>query len=154
MKFNSYLGRGINDYLYAKQNMMNEHIRDYNWPAVICAQAVEKILKAVIETQFAEDSSCIGMLKTHNLRTVVNKILIKYPECKISSKDCKWLGDFYYDARYPGDDFVEVSREDAIEALRIVEATLKEVECILINTEAQELFDYYKQEVNKINRIS
>lgn len=145
MNTNSYLGRGINDYLYAKKNMTDGNVYDYNWPAVICSQAVEKILKAVIEAEFADDSSCIALLRTHNLRTVVNKILEKFPESNLSSKDCKWLGDFYYDARYPGDDYITVSKEDAEEAVLIVERTLEEVEKIMKSEEAKELFAFCKE---------
>ena len=121
MEQNSFLGRGINDYLYAKESMKQVTMKEYNWPAVILAEAAEKLLKAVIETEFAEDSQCISLMRTHNLRTIVAKILEKFPDAKLSSKDCKWLGDFYFDARYPGDDFIRVTLEDGLEAMRIVE---------------------------------
>ena len=49
----------------------------------------------------------------------------------VSSKDCKWLGDFYFDARYPGDNFVVVSREDALECFSIVEAIQTNTDRIL-----------------------
>lgn len=150
MNTNSYLGRGINDYLYAKKSMKDENVYDYNWPAIICSQAVEKILKSVIEAEFADDSSCIALLRTHNLRTVVAKILTKFPESKLSSKDCKWLGDFYYDARYPGDDYITVSKEDAEEALLIVERTLAAVEKILCSEESKQLFKHYKERVSML----
>lgn len=150
MKLNTYLGRGINDYLYAKKSITSQSCYDYNWPAVICAQSVEKILKAVIESKFADQPDCISVMRTHNLRTIVNRILTRYPESNISSRDCKWLGDFYFDARYPGDDFVEVTKEDAEEALEIVESTIKEVEKILVSDEDKKVFQYCKSQLESI----
>nr|WP_307992766.1 HEPN domain-containing protein [uncultured Niameybacter sp.] len=150
MQQNSFLGRGINDYLYAKSSMKDGTKPEYNWPAVIFAQAAEKILKAVIETKFVDDSSCIQIMRTHNLRTVVNKILERFPDAKLSSKDCKWLGDFYFDARYPGDDFIIVTFEDALEAMKIVEEILVEVEKILDSVEAKKLFEHCKLQVSNM----
>ncbi|MHC1750757.1 MAG: HEPN domain-containing protein [Cellulosilyticaceae bacterium] len=150
MQKNSYLGRGINDYLYAKHSMLDETKGEYNWPVVIFAQAAEKILKAVVEKELVEDSCCIQLMRTHNLRTIVNKLLEKFPQMNLSSKDIKWLGDFYFDARYPGDDFIEVNLEDGLEAMKIVEEILIEVEKILDFEQAKELFAYCKSEVSKI----
>ncbi len=145
MEQNSFLGRGINDYLYAKESMKQVTMKEYNWPAVIFAEAAEKLLKAVIETEFAEDSQCISLMRTHNLRTIVAKILEKFPDAKLSSKDCKWLGDFYFDARYPGDDFIRVTLEDGLEAMRIVENILIEVEKILISEDTRLLFEQIRK---------
>ena len=150
MQKNSYLGRGINDYLYAKHSMLDETKGEYNWPVVIFAQAAEKILKAVVEKELVEDSCCIQLMRTHNLRTIVNKLLEKFPQMNLSSKDIKWLGDFYFDARYPGDDFIEVNLEDGLEAMKIVEEILIEVEKILDFEQAKELFAYCKSQVSKI----
>lgn len=141
MKTNSFLGRGLNDYLYAKESMKDQTRQEYNWPAIIFAQAAEKILKAVIEVAFVDDSDCIALMRTHNLRTIVAKILERFPDAKLSTKDCKWLGDFYFDARYPGDDFIIVTLQDAIEAMRIAEDIIREVKKILTNQEAQMLFE-------------
>lgn len=130
-KMNSYLGRGRSDYLYAKAGMsVGEEYGDYNGVASMCAQAAEKYLKAVIEKCiFREDA--ISLLKSHNLRLILNVIKEEYPDVKITARDVKWLGDFYFDARYPGDNFVEVSRQDALECLEMVETIEQEVKKIL-----------------------
>lgn len=130
-KMNSYLGRGRSDYLYAKAGMsVGEEYGDYNGVASMCAQAAEKYLKAVIEKCiFREDA--ISLLKSHNLRSILNVIKEEYPDVKITARDVKWLGDFYFDARYPGDNFVEVSRQDALECLEMVEIIEQEVKKIL-----------------------
>lgn len=130
-KMNSYLGRGRSDYLYAKAGMsVGEEYGDYNGVASMCAQAAEKYLKAIIEKcVFGEDT--ISLLKSHNLRAILNAIKEVYPNIDIATKDVKWLGDFYFDARYPGDNFIQVSREDALECLGLVEKIEQEVKEIL-----------------------
>lgn len=130
-KMNSYLGRGRSDYLYAKAGMsVGEEYGDYNGVASMCAQAAEKYLKAIIEKSvFREDT--ISLLKSHNLRAILNAIKEVYPNIDIATKDVKWLGDFYFDAIYPGDNFIQVSREDALECLGLVEKIEQEVKEIL-----------------------
>ena len=85
------------------------------------AQAAEKYLKALAERCLVDDPEAVTLLKTHNLRSLVNKLKEQIPGIPLDSRDCKWLGDFYFDARYPGDNFVTVSEEDALECLRITE---------------------------------
>lgn len=129
---NSYYSIGYDDYLFAKDSLpLCERSNNYNSVVAILAQAGEKLLKEVIERKFIDDSSCIAILRTHNLRTIVNKINERYPEAKLNSMECKWLGDFYFDARYPGDNYVVVSKEDAYLALEIVEKILDAVNDIL-----------------------
>jgi len=74
-------------------------LKDVNLTNIIAfhaQQAIEKILKAVIE-EFE-----LGFLKTHNLQTLLskvsNKIKLNYNELLIIEID-----QLYIDARYPGD---------------------------------------------------
>lgn len=99
-KINSYAGLAENDYLYAKNSMdVGRAVGNFNVVASLCAQAAEKYLKSVIEKSFLDDPDVLNLLHTHNLRAIYNKIITRYT-LTVSSKDCKWLGDFYYDARY------------------------------------------------------
>lgn len=135
-KLNSYSGMAKNDYLYAKNAMTaGKEIGNYNVVAALCAQSGEKYLKAVIEKCFVDDEDIMDLLHSHNLRAIYNKIITKYP-MNVTSKDCKWLGDFYFDARYPGDNFVVVNEEDAKECLRIVEILEEDVRAIIADEEA------------------
>ena len=70
-------------------------------------------------------------MHSHNLRAITNKLKEAYPELELSTKDMKWLGDFYFDARYPGDNFVEVNKEDALECIRITEDLQQKVRNLL-----------------------
>ncbi|MFI3172899.1 MAG: HEPN domain-containing protein [Eubacteriales bacterium] len=129
---NSYYSIGYDDYLYAKDSLpLCERANNYNSMVAILAQSAEKFLKEVIEQKFVDDSSCIPILRTHNLRVLVNKIKERYPDSKLNSMECKWLGDFYFDARYPGDNYVVVSKEDAHTALEIATNILDEINEIL-----------------------
>ena len=120
-KINSYLGMADNDFAFASGGMRTcSELGVYNSIASLCAQACEKYLKAIIELCFADHQELKSLLRTHNLRTLYNVISKKY-DLGVTTKDCKWVGDFYFDARYPGDDFVEVTFDDATECLAITE---------------------------------
>lgn len=128
---NSYFGMGRNDFLFAKASVdLGKELGNYNNTAFICAQAAEKFLKAVIEKAFIEDESSMSLLHSHNLRALFNKIITKY-HLTVSSKDCNWLGNFYFDARYPGNDFIVVNEFDAFECLAIAEKIMNDVKAIL-----------------------
>lgn len=132
-KLNSYFGMGINDYMYAKAGVsVGDELGNYNGVASMASQSAEKLLKAVIEQCFDDDES-IAILHSHNLRALLNRIKEKYPNIELDTKECKWLGDFYFDARYPGDNFVTVNKEDAVECIKINEQIIKVVKEILEN---------------------
>ncbi|MFI3214810.1 MAG: HEPN domain-containing protein [Eubacteriales bacterium] len=129
---NSYYDIGYNDYLFAKNSLeLCNQTGNYNAVVSIFSQSAEKLLKEIIEIKFADDSTCFSVLRTHNLRTIVNKIKERYPDIALNSIECKWLGDFYFDARYPGDNFVIVNKEDAYQALAITEHILSCVDTVL-----------------------
>lgn len=109
-----------NDYLFAKDCMATgKLVGNYNVVASLCAQSGEKFLKAIIEKDFINDADVFSFLRSHNLRALYNKIISKR-NLTVDSRSCKWLGDFYYDARYPGDNFIIVNEQDALECLEIV----------------------------------
>ena len=121
----------MNDYLFAKHGVSAcDEIGNYNGVVSMCAQAGEKFLKAIREIAFSDDDETIQLLHTHNLRTLHNKISSRY-KLSADSKECKWLGDFYMDASYPGDNFVVATKEDAEECLRITELLMNDSKRIL-----------------------
>lgn len=121
-KLNSYHGMAENDYLYAKAGMNTcKELGNYNAIASGCSQAAENYLKALAERCLDNESEAVLVLKTHDMKALVNKLKEAIPEIPLNSKDCKWLGDYYFDARYPGNNFVTVNEEDALECLRITE---------------------------------
>jgi HEPN domain-containing protein len=128
---NSYFGLAENDYLYAKNGFdFCDQLGNYNNVTAGCSQAAEKYLKAILELLFTEDTDVLTLMKSHNLRAILNKLKEKL-DFPVSSRDCKWLGDFYFDARYPGDNFLITTKEDAEEALSILEHIRKATSDIL-----------------------
>lgn len=120
-----------NDYLFAKAGMQTgEELGNYNVVASPCSQACEKFMKAVLELCFSDSEDLLQLLHSHNLRALYNVIITKY-ELSVSSKDCIWVGDFYFGAEYPGDYFICVNKEDAEECLKITEQLCKDVKEIL-----------------------
>ena len=114
---NSYFAIAENDYLYAKNGLeFCKGQGNYNPVVAGCAQAGEKYLKAVLEHYFTEDEDAEKLMSSHNLRSILNK-LKEVCEIAVESKDCKWLGDFYFDTRYPGDNFTITKEEDATRLL-------------------------------------
>lgn len=147
-KINSYYGMAYNDYCYAKAGLgVGEQLGNYNGVASLCAQSAEKYLKAILEVSL--NSEGLGLMHSHNLRAISNKLMEIYPQLELSSKDMKWLGDFYFDARYPGDNFVEVNRADALECLRLTAELQKKTEKLLSEAEAEKAKK--KKEIEQLN---
>lgn len=128
---NSYYGMGYNDYLYAKNSInVAKEIGNYNGLASMASQSAEKLLKAIIEVYFVDDEDCLKLMRSHNLRALVEKINNRFTESPLNSKDYKWLGDFYYDARYPGDNFIMVGEESGLECIRLLDELIAWIDSI------------------------
>lgn len=119
--------------MYAKAGFeFAKNLPNYNGVVSGCAQSAENFMKAVIEVGFdTDDSDVMKLMHSHNLRALRNKIVERY-EFDVSSRDCKWLGDFYFDARYPGDNYICTNQEDASEALKILNDIKDSVSEILL----------------------
>lgn len=129
-KINSYYGMAYNDYCFAKAGMqVGEQLGNYNGVAALCAQSAEKYLKAVLEITFSEEA--LALLHSHNLRAITNKLKEFYPDLPLSTKDINWLSSLYFDAKAPGDNFVEVNKDDALECLRLTEDLAQKVTVLL-----------------------
>ena len=80
-------------------------------------QIAEKMLKSVAELV------CTGIEKlmtSHNLRALYDEIKRVDTSLQLERKDLALLKDYYYDARYPGDNFVIVTVDELREALEIM----------------------------------
>lgn len=75
-------------------------------PAVVqCQQVAEKYLKGYIDEYLNFDGVFDKQLKSHNLRLLAG-IINEKTGVGIDLRDAKYLGDFYFDARYPGDNYM------------------------------------------------
>ena len=104
---NDYISIALNDYEYLK---VGRQANLYNNDASGAQQVVEKIIKGIIlKTQEVTPD----VLRTHNLRNLYKRIKHEFPISKESEAFLSTLTDFYFNARYPGDDFIIVDKEDA-----------------------------------------
>ncbi len=120
------------DYQYFMQyrNMIHP---EYNNPLAIQAQQiVEKLLKHIIEC-YCQEEDPREILRSHKLQSIYLTINRIYPVFQLNRNDLLFLSSFYYDARYPGVDFIMVNREDAIRCIQIVEEVKLAVDEFIMN---------------------
>ena len=102
---NNYLSIALNDYEYALRSRYpgfnNNIVSQYQ-------QVCEKLLKYVITCTVPQSD----LLRSHNLKRLYDVVKQEIVISRESELFLSVLTDFYFDARYPGDDFVNVSDED------------------------------------------
>lgn len=127
MNKKSYFEVAKNDYAYlqfAKEHMENEVI--YNNVSVQAQQVVEKLFKYVIDEFCLEDDNS-DLLRSHKLYILQREMKNQAGITAVSDDDARFLTSFYFDARYPGEDYITVSKEEAERALRIADEAYEAV---------------------------
>lgn len=137
---NSYYGNAINELQYLQSVLQNS--QGYNFHAVHAQQISEKALKSVVELVCTDNLDKI--LKSHNLRMIVIAIKDVGYLSELDLIRMAYLKDFYYDAKYPDDNYITVSKEECNECLRIMYDVLEEV------NRFRELFNYEIVEIKEI----
>ena len=88
----------------------------YNQVVRFCQQYIEKMLKQVIFSEGSTDKDIV-LLKSHKVATIAKRYEeisgIKFTLDEIAL--FYQLTDYYFDTNYPGDDYVELSMEEAEE---------------------------------------
>lgn len=107
---NSYIDIAQNDLEYL-ETVMKTGNQFYNQLAVQCQQVSEKYLKGYLDKLFA-DEDVTDLLRKHNMKKIAAKLNERYPDLGLDTVGLAYLTDFYFDARYPGDDFYTVSKEE------------------------------------------
>lgn len=118
---NEYYSIAYNDLLYLQATL---HLPFYNNIAVNAQQVAEKVLKSVVEI-VSPDAE--GILKTHNLRGLYNEISKYLPTFELNQWKLSMLKDIYFDAKYPGDNFMEIDQKTCDECLSIMYDTIEAV---------------------------
>ena len=117
---NDYYYIACNDYKYLLRNLDSDF---YNNMAVACQQICEKALKSVLVSVNPDVKSIVN---SHNLRQIYSAIdeeeLINLDIAKLSL-----LKDYYFEVRYPGDSFTNVSKKEFEIAYLTVLDVLNEV---------------------------
>lgn len=130
MKSYNYYKIALNDFKYLEHNIGIEDEDFYNRNAILCEQVVEKLLKHIVERAcFKEDYSVL--LKGHNLVKLYKAIVEEGIALEISINGLRTLKDYYFDANYPGDNFVLVTQEELKEAYELTQEVLEKVKRIV-----------------------
>lgn len=115
-----YYEIAMSDLLYIQHGL---DLDLYNQMSILCQQISEKLLKSVAELVIVDEK----ILKTHNLKQINSAILLSGVELGLYQPDLAYLKDFYFDAGCPGDNFIEVSRDDITKCLEIMYDVVKAV---------------------------
>lgn len=112
---NTYLSIALNDYEYAIQSG-NSISGFYNNKVCIYQQVCEKLLKHIV----VEISADKSLLRSRSLQKIYEAIKSEIVLSEKSELSLALLTSFYFDARYPGDDFVNVSQRHCELALDVM----------------------------------
>jgi len=110
----NYYDIAISDLHFAKVGMeadLGKDVEGYNSCAAGCTQASEKLLKhlfIIFNIPFE-----LRLKESHNLNTLLRELVKDFPELKKLTTQCRYLNDFYIEARYPGDNFEWIDYETA-----------------------------------------
>lgn len=99
--------------------------------AVLCQQSAEKFLKAVIEVKGLNKLENVDMMRTHNLKVLYRYIKEAIGDLSLDITELAFLNGYYFEARYPGYDFIVVTKEEAKQCLDITEKVKNEAERLL-----------------------
>lgn len=105
---NDYYHIAINDLEYLNAI---KHLPFYNQHCVSCQQICEKLLKHIIVISYPGEEKD-KLLKTHSLRTLYRAILTYITSFQLPEMELASLTDYYFDAKYPGDDFFTANEKD------------------------------------------
>ena len=120
-KNNDFYRIACNDLHYLQATL---HLPYYNQIAVNAQQVTEKMLKSVVERVCVEP---FKLLTTHNLRALYTEIHNEDTEFLLDKGALSMLKDFYFDAKYPGDNYIEVDAESCNECLETMYDTIEMV---------------------------
>lgn len=122
---NNYLDIAENDLQYL-ESVLAVGNTFYNQLAVQCQQVAEKYLKGYLD-KFLADEDVTDLLRKHNMKKIASKLNAVKTGLELDTIGLAYLTDFYYDARYPGDDFYNVTKEDLDKCLSVMYDTVNKL---------------------------
>ena len=125
---NTYLDIAENDLQYLEAVLKTGNTF-YNQLAVQCQQVAEKFLKGYLDRMLLEEDVS-ELLRKNSLKKIAAKLNDIKPELELDTIGLAYLTDFYFDARYPGDDFYTVSKEEFEKCLAIMYDTVNKLKSI------------------------
>lgn len=145
---NDYYEIAINNLRYLEVTL---HTPYYNEISVGAQQVVEKMLKSVLEQLVpATDAGIDKLMHSHNLRALYDKIHELDSTFSLDRRGLSMLKDYYYDANYPGDSFITVTKEECAENLEIMYDTIDAVNAFRKRNDF-EIIDVQHQELKSMN---
>jgi HEPN domain-containing protein len=130
MLTNNYYAIALNEYRYAKRKYEPEYT---NMTVVHVQQVIEKLFKYVIDTFCYDSDEAEQSLRSHSLSKLYVAIQSHGINLHLQVIDLRAVSNYYFDARYPGDDFMEVPTESAEHALDLMDRTMAAVQELLRN---------------------
>ncbi|MGD9568298.1 MAG: HEPN domain-containing protein [Sedimentibacter sp.] len=105
-----------NDYYHIAMNDLEylnavKHLPYYNQHCISCQQIGEKLLKHIISLSYVDDDKD-KILKSHSLRTIYRAIHKYMPSLILHEEELANLTDYYFDAKYLGNDFFTANQDD------------------------------------------
>lgn len=125
---NTYIDIAENDLAYL-ESVLKTGNTFYNQLSVQCQQVAEKFLKGYLDNLLLEEDAA-DLLRKHNMKKMAGKLNELNPNLNLDTVGLAYLTDFYFDARYPGDDFYTVSKEEFEKCLAIMYDTVKKLKSI------------------------
>ncbi len=125
---NSYLDIAENDLEYL-ESVLKTGSRFYNQLAVQCQQVAEKYLKGYLD-RLLTDEDVSDLLRKHNMKRIASRLNELYPDLELDTIGLAYLTDFYFDARYPGDDFSVVTEQEFQKCLSIMYDTVNKLKTL------------------------
>lgn len=122
---NTYLDIAENDLQYL-ESVLAMGSTFYNQLAVQCQQVAEKYLKGYLD-KILVDEDVTDLLRKHNMKKIASRLNEVNGELGLDTIGLAYLTDFYYDARYPGDDFYNVTKDDFDKCLSIMYDTVNKL---------------------------
>lgn len=123
MNNNDYYSIAYDDLLFLQDILNTEH---FNKIAIEIQQIIEKLLKSVVE-RVATVASDDGIMRTHNLRQLYQAINKEVPKFQLNSGTLSIIKDYYFECKYPGDNYYKATKEDCTEALEMMYEVWKQV---------------------------
>lgn len=119
---------------------MYTYTEEYDVIVTNCQQYIEKALKHLYEIRLHELS------KSHKLVTLVKRLNIS--EILIYENELRIIQDYYFDKRYPSEDYIETTKEECDNAVAvtrklkdIIEAEIAKERKINSNVKQGDVFD-------------
>ena len=125
---NNYLDIAQNDLEYLEY-VLKTGSRFYNQLAVQCQQVAEKYLKGYLD-RLLTDEDVTDLLRKHNMKRIASRLNEQYPDLDLDTIGLAYLTDFYFDARYPGDDFSVVTEKEFEKCLSIMYDTINKLKTL------------------------